>query len=408
MSDMNTRRVVVTGLGAVSSLGIGVDAFTASIKQGRNGTGPITSFDTTGFPHSNAGEVVGFDPGTVLEALRPEQWGRSSLFAGSAARLAVTDSKLDPELLSRSAAGSIIGTTGGESAVIQDLTAQWVAGGFESIDPELVAQAPASQIAGAVNSELGLTGPAQTVPTACSASNYALGYAYDLVRTGEADFMIAGGADSVNRFTHAGFYRIGALAEEVCRPFDVDRSGILTAEGGVALLLEPLDHAVQRGARIYAEILGYGINCDAKHMVQPDPTTIAECIRIAQRSAGVEPERIDYICAHGTGTPTNDATEISAVREVFGDRPPPISSIKSMIGHTMGAASGFGALICCKAIEEGFLPPTANLERVDEDLGPDLDCVPGQARPARPDVVENHGFAFGGNNAITVLGRVDQ
>jgi 3-oxoacyl-[acyl-carrier-protein] synthase II len=167
-----------------------------------------------------------------------------------------------------------------------------------------------------------------------------------------------------------------------------------------------LDAAVDRGAKIYAEMLGYGVNCDAKHMVHPDPVRIAECIRIAQHNADVDPDRVDYICAHGTGTPTNDATEIQAVREVFGDTPPPISSIKSMIGHTMGAASGFGTLICCKAIEEGFLPPTANLERVDEDLGPELDCVPGQARQAQPAVVQNHGFAFGGNNAITVLGRV--
>jgi 3-oxoacyl-[acyl-carrier-protein] synthase II len=408
MADMTTRRVVVTGLGAVSSLGMGVDAFTAAVKQGRNGTGPISSFDTTGFPHTNAGEVAGFEPEAYVERLRPRQWGRSALFAAAAARLAVRDATLDSELLSRSAAGSIMGTTGGESAVIQELTEQWVTGGLPSVDPELVAQAPASQIAGAVNSELELTGAAQTVPTACAASNYAIGYAYDLVRTGEADFMIAGGADSVNRFTHAGFYRLGALAEEVCRPFDADRSGILTAEGGVALLLEPLDHAVERGAHRYAELLGYGVNCDAKHMVHPDPTTVAECIRIALRNAGVRPDQIDYICAHGTGTPTNDATEVGAVRDVFGSRLPPISSIKSMIGHTMGAASGFGALICCKALDEGFLPPTANLRHVDGELGPDLDCVPGQARPARPEVVQNHGFAFGGNNAITVLGRMTE
>lgn len=406
MADMTTRRVVVTGLGAVSSLGIGADDFTAAVRRGQNGTGPITSFDTTGFPHVRAGEVTGFEPEAYLEELRPQQWGRSSLFAAAGARLAVQDATLDPELLSSSTAGSIMGTTGGESAVIQELTEQWVADGLSSVDPDLVAQAPASQIAGAANSELGLTGAAQTVPTACAASNYAIGYAYDLVRTGEADFMIAGGADSVNRFTHAGFYRLGALAEEVCRPFDADRSGILTAEGGVALLLEPLDHAVERGAHIYAEMLGYGINCDAKHMVNPDPTTVAECIRIAQRNAGVQPEQIDYICAHGTGTPTNDATEVGAVRDVFGSRLPPISSIKSMIGHTMGAASGFGALICCKALDEGFLPPTANLENVDGELGPELDCVPGEARQAQPEVVENHGFAFGGNNAITVLGRM--
>jgi 3-oxoacyl-[acyl-carrier-protein] synthase II len=281
-----------------------------------------------------------------------------------------------------------------------------VADGLPSLDPELVRRAPASQIAGAVNSELGLTGAAQTVPTACSASNYALGYAYDMVRTGEVDGMFAGGADAVNRHTHAGFHRLGALAEDTCRPFDANRSGILTGEGGVALYLETLDRALARGAYVYAEVLGYGVNCDAAHMVHPDPGSIAECVRSAHASAGLTPDRVDYICAHGTGTPTNDATEVEAVRSVFGDDPPPISSIKSMIGHTMGAASGFGAVICCMAIQENMLPPTANVTEVDPKLGSGLDCVPGRGRPARVDIVQNHGFAFGGNNVITMLGRV--
>ena len=405
MSDSAGRRVVVTGLGAVSSVGVGAAEFTAAIRAGRTGTAPIESFDTDGFPYQVAGEVRDFQPEKLLAHINPDQWGRSSLLAASAGRLAVEDARIDPETLVRTRCGAIMGTTSGESAVVEELTEQWVNGGLDNLDPGLVPQTPANQIANAVNSELGLRGEAQTIPTACSASNYALGYAYDLVRTGEAEAMLAGGADSVNRYTHAGFYRLGALAEDTCKPFDVDRSGIITAEGGVALLLEPLDAAVERGARVYAEMLGYGINCDAKHMVQPDSARIAECIQIAHRNAGVEPSQIDYICAHGTGTPTNDATEVRAVRQVFGDRPPPISSIKSMIGHTMGAASGFGALICCKAIFDGFLPPTANLEKVDDDLGPGLDVVPGRARSARPQVVENHGFAFGGNNAITILGR---
>ncbi|MER5463028.1 beta-ketoacyl-[acyl-carrier-protein] synthase family protein [Streptomyces sp. NPDC002668] len=406
MSDLPDRRVVVTGLGAVSSLGIGADDFTAAIREGKSGISPINSFDTTGFPHVHAGEVRDFDPAALLDHVRPEQWGRSSQLAAAAARLAVADADLEVAELSRSAAGSIMGTTSGESAVVQSLTEQWTRQGFKGLDAQLVGQLPASQIANAVNYELGLTGDAQTIPTACSASNYALGYAYDLVRSGEADFMLAGGADSVNRYTHAGFYRLGALAESVCSPFDINRTGIITAEGGVALLLETFDHAMRRGARIYAEVLGYAVNCDAKHMVHPDPLSISACIRAAHESAGITPDDVDYICAHGTGTPTNDATEVAAVREVFGTMLPPISSIKSMIGHTMGAASGFGALVCCKALAEGFLPPTTNVQQTDPALGPGVDCVPNVARPARPQVVENHGFAFGGNNAITILGRV--
>ena len=376
------RRVAVTGLGAVSSLGIGAAAFTAAVKAGRTGIAPITSFDPAGFPHQMAGEVRGFQP----------------------ARLAVRDSGL-PEPLPAARAGSSMGTTSGESQVVDRLTAQWLAHGLPELDPSLIRQVPASQIALAVNRELGLTGEATTISTACAAGNYALGYAYDMVSSGEADLMLCGGADSVNRYTHAGFYRLGALAERVCRPFDAHRSGILTAEGAAALLLEPLDAARERGARIYAELLGYGLTCDAAHMVQPDSASIAECIRRAHRAAAVAPSEVDYICAHGTGTHTNDATEVAAVRAVFGDRLPPISSIKSMLGHTMGAASGFGALICCAALYEGFLPPTATLREVDPALGPGLDCVPGRARPARPRVAQNHGFAFGGNNAIVLFGK---
>ncbi|MEU1318982.1 beta-ketoacyl-[acyl-carrier-protein] synthase family protein [Streptomyces tibetensis] len=406
MSERGARRVVVTGLGAVSGAGIGADEFTASIRAGRRTTSPVRSFDPSGFPHVHAGEVHDFEPRRWLERIDPAHWGRSGRFAASAARLAVQDAGLTAEDLARTRAGSVMGTTSGESAVIEELVGAWAADGLKSLSPDVVGSVPAGRIAAAVNSELGLTGEALTLATACSASNYALGYAFDMVADGEAEYMLAGGADSLNRWAHAGFYRLGALAEEVCRPFDADRSGILTAEGGVALLLEPYERAVARGARIYAEVLGYSVNCDAEHMVHPDPTSIAACIRAAHRSAGVEPEQIDYICAHGTGTRTNDATEVAAVREVFGDRIPPISSIKSMIGHTMGAASGFGALICCRALYDGFLPPTAGVERTDPDLGPGVDPIPGRARDARPRIVENHGFAFGGNNAITILGRV--
>ncbi|MFI9450236.1 beta-ketoacyl-[acyl-carrier-protein] synthase family protein [Amycolatopsis sp. NPDC052450] len=396
----------MTGLGVVSSVGIGVGEFTESIRSGRNGMSPITSFDTTRFPKNIGGEVQGFEPETILEQIDPSRWGRSGLFAASAARLAARDADVDPDVLSAGAAGSVIGTTSGESAVKQRLAEQWLGSGLKTIDPRLVVQAPANRVAGAVNSELGLSGEAQTIATACSASNYALGYAYDMVRTGEADFMFAGGADSVNRHTHAGFLRLGALADDVIRPFDVGRAGIITGEGGASLLLEPLEQALDRGARIYAEVLGYGVNCDANHMVHPDKESLARCIEAALASAAIGPEDVDYISAHGTGTPVNDAAEIAAVRSVFGDRIPPISSIKSMLGHTMGAASGFGAVITCKALYDGFLPPTANLEQLDPALGPGLDVVPGVARAANPRIALNHGFAFGGNNAITVLGRV--
>jgi 3-oxoacyl-[acyl-carrier-protein] synthase II len=375
------------------------------VKEGRDGASPITSFDTTGFPYVTAVEVRDFEPSAHLERLKVEQWGRAGIFAAAASRLAVQDSGIDPELLSRGSTCSIMGTTAGESQVLQQMLGQWTATGLNTIDPALPPLSPAGKIAAAVSSELGLTGECLTIPTACSASNMAIGYAYDLIRSGESDYALAGGADAVNRSCHAGFYRLGALAENVCRPFDVNRSGILTAEGGASLLLEPLDSALERGAHIYAEVLGYGVNCDAKHMVNPHAPSIADCIRNAHARAGVTADQIDYICAHGTGTPTNDLTEITAIRAVFGSRVPPVSSVKSMIGHTMGAASAFGAIVCSKALEEGFLPPTANLETLDPALGPDLDVVPGKARPAQLAVVQNQGLAFGGNNVVTVFGK---
>jgi 3-oxoacyl-[acyl-carrier-protein] synthase II len=398
------RRVVITGLGPVSSIGIGVDDFAAGLRAGRSGIAPISSFDVTGFPHFMAGEVADFDAKALVRSVEPDHWGRSSLFAAAAARLAVADAGIDPAVLAASRAGSSIGTTSGESQVVEAVTAGWVRGGFPSLSGELVRQLPAARLAVAVNRELDLTGEALTLSTACSASNHALGYAYDQVATGDADYMVAGGADSVCRWLHAGFSRLGALTASACSPFDRDRSGILTGEGGAALFLEPLDGALARGARIYAEVLGYGLSCDAENPVAPDPDPLADCMRLAHANAGVEPSDVDYICAHGTGAPADDAVEYAAVRRVFGDRPPPISSIKSMLGHTMGAAAGFGAIASALAIAHGFLPPTATVATPDETMT-NIDPVAGTARETPVDVVQNNGFAIGGSTAVTVLGR---
>lgn len=405
MADPGHRRVVITGLGVVSSIGIGVDAFTASIKAGRSGISPISTFDSSRYENKFAGEVKDFDPSAILDHLDPADWGRSAQFAAGAARLAVRDSAIDPGVLSTSMAGSAVGTASGEPSLMYHIGEQWVTSGGPGMSPRQVRAAPASQLAAAVNTELGLAGEAVTFGTACSASNYTLGYGYDMIRTGESDFFLAGGADSVSHYTHRGFSLLGIVAE-VMRPFDANRSGIVTAEGGVSILLEPLDHAVARGARIYAEVLGYAVNCDATHMVHPDVDSIAQCVRSAHKAAGVKPEEIDYICAHGTGTIASDAAEVAAARMVFGNDVPPISSIKSMLGHTMGAASGLGAVISCKALQEGFLPPTSTLYEVDPALGSGINFVSGVAKPANVSIAENHGLAFGGNNAVTILGRV--
>ncbi len=406
MREDGGRRAVVTGMGAVSSLGFSASAVVASIRAGRSGIRPIREFDASGFERTLAGEVPDFDPRCHLVGTDPARWGRSGQFAAAAARMAVSDAVLDPVQLSTARTASCFGTTNGESQTLEDLSVEWGPHGSRPLSPDLVGQADAGRIATAVSSELNLAGEALTFGTACAASNYAIGYGFDLVRTGEVDAVICGGADASNRATHAGFHRLGALAQDVPRPFDRDRDGIVTAEGGVALVLEPLELAVARKARIYAEVLGYGMTCDAKHMTNPDAASIAECIRAAHIDAGIDAGEVDYICAHGTGTRANDSTEVAAVRAVFTDGLPPMSSIKSMLGHTMGAAAGFGALVSCAALYEGFLPPSATLRELDPELGADLDCVPGTGRPAHPRVVENHGFAFGGNNAVTIFRQV--
>jgi beta-ketoacyl synthase len=401
------RRVVVTGLGAVSSIGIGKEEFWSSLTAGSIGCGKINLFDTSGFEKHVGGQVYKFDAEKIMRSGNSVPLGRSAALGASAARLAADDAELKIVDSAHDPGVVAMGTTSGESFLIEQLAEKWYSSGESSISPSEIAAVPASEISRAVSSELSMCGDSITISTACSASNYAIGYGFDAIRTGAASVAVCGGADSLNRWAHAGFNRIGALAHERCRPFDVNRDGIITAEGGVALILESLERAESRGATIYAEVLGWAANCDASHPVSPDGYTIAECIRDAQENAGVSPEDVSYISAHGTGTPTNDSTEIGAIREVFGENIPPISSIKSSLGHTMGAASGFGALACCMAINTGLLPPTAATSEVDPDLQP-VDIIMGEARKGKVRVAQNHGFAFGGNNAIVIFGELHE
>ncbi len=397
------RRVVVTGIGAVTSVGLGVKAFAKAMRDGVSGVSEITSFDTTGFATNKGCEVRGFEPQQWVHRLNPASLGRSAQFAVAAAVMAVKDAAIDRKQLSAGRCGVSIGTTDGESQVIDRLTEQAVRGGYASISYDLIRQVPSHHISFAISRELELDGGAVTIPTACSAGNYAIGYAYDSISLGDTDFMLCGGADSICRKTFAGFYRLGTIAPEVCQPFDSARKGILTGEGAGVILLESLDSALARGARIYAEVLGYGLTCDADHMVAPNKSSIARCIRLAHKNAGISANDVDYVCAHGTGTVANDITEAGAIHEVFGERMPPVSSIKSMIGHTMGAASALASIACAVAVEEGFIPPTINHRETDPSC--DLDCVPNRSREAELRIVQNNGFAFGGNNAITVYAR---
>ncbi len=401
------RRVVVTGLGTVTSVGVGAGEFLAALREGRSGARAITAFDTDGFAHANGCEIADFDPSPWIRRLDPEELGRASQFSVAAARMALEDGGLSPDLLRGQRSLVSVGTTDGESRDLDQLVALQVDHGPEHMDRALARRVPPARLSVSVVRELGLVDvEALTIPTACAAGNYAIGYGFDVVRSGEADVALCGGADALCRKTFTGFYRLGTIAAEVCQPFDRNRKGILTGEGAGILLLESLESALERGARIYAEVLGYGVNCDAHHPVAPDRDSVARCMELAHRHAGVKPEEIDFISAHGTGTKANDVTEAAAIRQVFGDDPPPTISVKSMIGHTMGAASAIASIACALAIAEGFIPPTINHFETDPEC--DLDCVPNHARAADLRVVQNNGLAFGGNNAVLVLGRHEE
>ena len=404
--DDRRRRVVVTGLGAVSSIGIGQAEFAAGLRAGRSGVSPITAFDTTGYAHTNGCQVLGFEPGEWIHRVPLGELGRAARFSAAAGRMAVEDAGLTDRDLRRARCQISVGTTDGESFDLDRLTAAEVAGGPGAMDPRLTRRIAATGISTAVARELGLEdAEVLTIGTACSAGNYAIGNGLDAIRSGETDFALCGGADAVCRKTFTAFYRLGTIAPDCCRPFDVDRQGILTGEGAGVLLLESLDSATARGARIHAEVLGYGLNCDASHPVAPHQGSVARCMRLALSDAGVKPEEVDLVSAHGTGTRANDITETQAICEVFGGTPPRTVSLKSMLGHSMGAASALGAIACSLAITHGFIPPTINHRSTDPQCP--IDCVPNTAVAADLRIVQNNGLAFGGNNSVVVLGKYE-
>jgi 3-oxoacyl-[acyl-carrier-protein] synthase II len=259
-----------------------------------------------------------------------------------------------------------------------------------------------------VAADFGFGGPATMLPTACAAGNYAIAHALDTLRAGRAEVMLAGGADAFSRITYAGFARLGAIAPELCQPFDRNRKGMIPGEGAAVLVLERFDHARQRGATIYAEVAGYGLSCDAHHMTaaHPEGDGAARAMAAALRDSRLDPQDVSYVSAHGTGTPTNDRLETIAVRRLFGAaaRSLPVSSVKSMLGHTMGAASAIEGMVCALAVYEDRIPGTMNFEEPDPDC--DLDCVPNQARELPVRVAMNNAYAFGGNNASVIFRKV--
>jgi 3-oxoacyl-[acyl-carrier-protein] synthase II len=394
------RRVVVTGIGAVSSIGIGREAFWRALLAGRSGVSPIEAFDAADAPVKIGGEVKGWDAVGVVEAAELATYGRASRLALGAGRLALDDGG-EPS----GTCGVYVGTTMGEAWLQDKVIGAWTSTGRESVCGDDVRRGGDNVIAVNAARALRLKGDALVFPTACAAANYALGHAREQILRGRVRWALAGGADAFSRVALAGFGRMLALTPDVCRPFDKNRAGIVIGEGSAMLVLEDLDDARRRGARVYAELRGHGLSCDASHMTIPQADGAEAVMRRALAAAGAAPEEVGYVSAHGTGTRMNDKTECEALRRVFGARIPPTSSIKSMLGHAMGAASAFESVACVMAVADGALPPTINHVTPDEECP--IDCVPNVSRRAEVRVALNNAFAFGGNNCATVFSRVD-
>lgn len=400
------KRAVITGLGVVSSIGIGWETFWANLLKGTSGISPVSAFDTSAYPTHLGGQVKIFSPEAFISQEQSKAMNRATQMALAAAKLALDDSALAPGDLAGHTVGVSHGTTLGAAQAIEDVDTALIAGGKISADliRQMFTHAPPALIA----REFNLTGPNLMFSTACAAGNYAIAYGYDLIKLRRADIVIAGASDPFSRIEYTGFNQFGAVAPEKCQPFDRNRKGMMLAEGAAILVLESLENALRRNAPVYAEILGYGLSCDAFHMTTASVQGIAECMRKAMREAGVSPGDVDYISAHGTGTLANDKAECAAIKEVFGPRcgKIPISSIKSMLGHTMGAASALEAITCALALKNDMIPPTINFETPDPEC--EIDCVPNQARKQVVNIALNNSYAFGGNNASLVLKKFTQ
>jgi 3-oxoacyl-[acyl-carrier-protein] synthase II len=402
---MRERRVVVTGLGVVSSVGIGKDEFWQAIINGKSGISKVASFDTSEYRCHNAGEIKNFNPEDFIPHRKLPFLGRTSQLSISAASLALQDARFLGRQSNNDRAGIFIGTTMGEKPLEESIDT-WVMAGTENMSRTKILQSSANNIPANIGLYFKLRGPNYLIPTACAAGNYAIGYGFDFIKRGDLDYAIVGGADAFSKLAFTGFQRVYAMASEKCMPFDKNRKGMLVGEGAAILFLESLDSALQRDAEIYAEIPGYGISCDAYHMTASRVEGIEKAISKALKYTRTKKEDVDYINAHGTGTPGNDKTECAAIKKVFKEqyKAIPISSIKSMLGHPMGAASSIEALACCLAVKENIIPPTMNFKSPDPEC--DIDCVPNKAKVKRVNIALNNGFAFGGNNSCLVIKKL--
>lgn len=405
-------RVVVTGMSVVSPLGLNLEAFWSNLVAGKSGIGPITRFDTEGYTTKIGAEVKGFVPENYMDRKEARRMDRFTQFAVAAAGMALEDAALDLDSVNRDRVGVILGSGIGGIETLEEQHKVMLNKGPGRVSPLFIPMMISNMGPAQIAIIHGIRGCNLITTSACASSNNAIGDSYRLLQRGQLDVMITGGAEApITTMAVAGFCSMKAMTtrnedpEGASRPFDAGRDGFVIGEGAGFLVLETLEHARKRGARIYGEVAGYGGSCDAYHITAPDPEGkgAAESMRLALKDAGLAPEEVDYINAHGTSTTLGDRLETLAIKNVFGSHAYKlvVGSTKSMTGHLLGAAGGLEAVICLLAMERGIIPPTTNLQQPDPEC--DLDYVPNQARKADVNVALSNSFGFGGHNVTLIL-----
>ncbi|HKL79125.1 MAG TPA: beta-ketoacyl-ACP synthase II [Mobilitalea sp.] len=410
------RRVVVTGMGAVTPIGNNVKEFFSGVKEGRCGVNFINTFDTEAYSVKLVASVKNFDPKEYMEIKEAKRMDRFSQFAVTAASEAVKDAALELETIDRERFGVIVGSGIGGLENIEKEARTLTDKGPRRVNPLFIPMIISNMAAGNIAIKFGAQGICTNIVTACATGTHCIGEAYRNIMHGYADLILAGGTEaSITPLGVAGFAALTALStskdpDRASIPFDKERDGFVMGEGAGILVIEEYEHAVKRGAKIYAEIVGYGATCDAYHITSPAPEGNggARSMKLAMEEAGITPEQISYVNAHGTSTPINDRLETAAMKTAFGEAAYqiPISSTKAMIGHLLGAAGAVEAVICMKAIEEGFIPATIGLKVKDEEC--DLDYVPGVGRKAKLSYVMTNSLGFGGHNATLIFKNMEE
>ncbi|MFZ5646465.1 MAG: beta-ketoacyl-ACP synthase II [Bacillota bacterium] len=410
-------RVVVTGMSVISPVGTGLETFWSSLVAGRSGVGPVTRFDAEGYSTRIAAEVKDFVAEKYVEKKEARRMDRFTQFAAAAAKMVLEDAALDLDTVDRDRVGVILGSGIGGLETLEEQHKVLLNRGAGRISPFFIPMMIANMGAAQIAITYGLRGCNLITTSACASSNNAIGDSFRLLQRGQADVMICGGTEApITPMAMAGFCAMKAMStrnddpEKASRPFDAERDGFVIGEGAALLVLERLEHARKRAARIYGEVVGYGTSCDAYHVSAPDPEGrgAAVSMRLSLEDAALKPEAVDYINAHGTSTPLGDKLETMAIKQVFGDHAykMAVSSTKSMTGHLLGAAGGLEAVACLMAIDRGVIPPTINLENPDPEC--DLDYVPNQAREALVNVALSNSFGFGGHNATLIFKKYSE